>query len=168
MAVDPPAGDSTVAFVIIRLATMADFDGFLTLAGEVEHLFGKMVADGGFHNALTLHLSRSSALVAEHSGIVGGLLFDPDGPKYHVDWLVVSSHVRGTGVGRALMDSAMERFVRGPGTIEVVTFGPGHPGAAARDFYASLGFSAGPMTWPGPEGGSRQIYSKSLPAQVVS
>jgi GNAT superfamily N-acetyltransferase len=153
---------------------MADFDGFLSLAAEVEHLFGKMVAEQGFHNALTLHLSRSSALVAEQpgagksgagrSGIAGGLMFDPGGPKYHVDWLVVSEQVRGTGVGRALMDSAMEHFVRGPGTIEVVTFGPGHPGAAARDFYAGLGFAAGLMTWPGPEGGSRQIYTKSLPA----
>lgn len=149
--------------MIIRLATMADFDGILSLAAQVEHLFGKMVAEPGFHNSLTTHLSRSSALVAEESGIVGGLLFDPVGPKYHVDWLVVSSHVRGTGVGRALMDSAMRRFVRGPGTVEVVTFGPGHPGAAARDFYASLGFAAGLMTWPGPEGGSRQIYTKSLP-----
>jgi GNAT superfamily N-acetyltransferase len=149
---------------MIRLATLADFDGILSLAAEVEHLFGKMVTDGGFHNSLTTHLTRSSALVAQQpSGIVGGLLFDPAGPKYHVDWLVVSSHVRGTGIGRALMDSAMDHFVHGPGSIEVVTFGPGHPGAAARDFYASLGFSAGLMTWPGPEGGSRQIYSKALP-----
>ena len=142
---------------------MADFDAILSLAGEVEHLFGKMVADPGFHNSLTRHLDRKSALVADDSGIVGGLLFDPVGPKYHVDWLVVSAQVRGTGVGHALMDSAMSHFVHGPGTIEVVTFGPGHPGARARDFYASLGFSAGLMTWPGPEGGSRQIYTKSLP-----
>ncbi|WP_218129089.1 hypothetical protein [Nonomuraea maritima] len=38
-------------------------------------------------------------------------------------WLVVSEQARGQGVGRALTADAMRRFVRGPGSIEMVTFG---------------------------------------------
>jgi ribosomal protein S18 acetylase RimI-like enzyme len=163
VAADPPAGDSTVARVTIRLATSADFDGILSLAAEVEDLFGEMVDDPGFRKVLTTHIDRSSALVADSSGIVGGLLFDPAGPDYHLEWLVVAEQARGTGVGSALMDSAMERFVQGPGSIEVVTFGPDHPGADARLFYERHGFEAGPMLFPGPEGGSRQMYMKWLP-----
>jgi GNAT superfamily N-acetyltransferase len=148
--------------VIVRLATSADFDAILSLAAEVEDLFGEMVDDPGFHKALRTHIDRSSALVATTPDIVGGLLFDPAGPDYHLDWLVVSSHARGTGIGSALFESAMERFVRGSGSIEVVTFGPDHPGADARLFYERHGFHAGPMLFPGPEGGSRQMYMKWL------
>ena len=57
----------------------------------------------------------------------------------------------------------MRRFVSGPGTVEVVTFGGGHPGAAAsgaRVFYERLGFTPAEAVAPGPEGGSRQVYRK--------
>jgi predicted N-acetyltransferase YhbS len=60
----------------------------------------------------------------------------------------------------------MSRFVRsGPATIEVVTFGPDHPGAVtsgARVFYERLGFTPAEATEPGPEGGSRQIYRMTV------
>ncbi|NRN65493.1 N-acetyltransferase [Kibdelosporangium sp. 4NS15] len=133
-----------------------DVSGILGLAAEVEDWFGPMVAEPGFHRAVRTHIARSTALVAE--GILGGLLFDPSAPNYHVDWLVVSKKARGQGIGRALLDEAVRRFVVGPGTIEVVTFGPDHPGAESREFYERLGYTAGPMTEPGPEGGSRQIF----------
>lgn len=55
----------------------------------------------------------------------------------------------------------MKRFVTGPGTVEVVTFGADHPGAVtsgARVFYERLGFSPAEATDPGPDGGSRQVF----------
>ncbi len=52
-------------------------------------------------------------------------------PAYHVRWLVVSKLARRQGVGRVLVTEAMRRFVSGPGVAELVTFGAGHPGAAA-------------------------------------
>ncbi|MFJ4514660.1 GNAT family N-acetyltransferase [Streptomyces sp. NPDC088816] len=110
---------------------------------------------------------RSAALVAvsPESGLLGGLLFGAKPPTYHVHWLVVSEKARGKGVGGALMGDATRRFVLGPGSIEVVTFGADHPGAVAsgaRAFYECLGFTPAEATDPGPEGGSRQIYRRAV------
>jgi GNAT superfamily N-acetyltransferase len=153
--------------VIVRLARGQDVPGFLGLAAQVEQWFGPMVEDPGFHRAVDRHVRRSTALVAASSepGLLGGLLFSARPPEHHVRWLVVAERARGTGVGRALMSDAMRRFVRGPGTVEVVTFGPDHPGAeasGARAFYESLGFIPAEAADPGPEGGSRQVYRLDL------
>ncbi len=137
------------------------------MAAQVEHWFGPMVEEPGFHDAVNEHIRRETALVAvsAESSLLGGLLFDAKPPVFHVDWLVVAEEGRGRGVGRALMAEASRRFVRGPGTVEVVTFGADHPGAVssgARVFYESLGFTPAEATEPGPEGGSRQIYRLSV------
>ncbi|WP_442933403.1 GNAT family N-acetyltransferase [Micromonospora psammae] len=122
-----------------------------------------MAEDLGFHDAVRKHIRRSTAIAAVSSrpGLLGGLLFAAKAPAYHVHWLVVSEQARGKGVGRALMAEAMRRFVRGPGAVEVVTFGADHPGAVtsgARVFYERLGFTAAEAVDPGPEGGSRQVF----------
>jgi GNAT superfamily N-acetyltransferase len=152
---------------MVRLADEQDFAGFLGLAAQVEHWFGPMVEDLGFHRAVDKHIRRSTALLAVSSGPdpLGGLLFGAKGTTYHVHWLVVSEHARGMGVGRALVAEATRRFVRGPGTIEVVTFGADHPGAftsGARVFYECLGFTPAEAADPGPEGGSRQVYRRAV------
>ncbi|MFC8869817.1 GNAT family N-acetyltransferase [Streptomyces sp. NPDC057148] len=151
----------------VRLAEAQDVPGFLALAGQVEHWFGPMVGEAGFHAAVRDHIRRSEALVAGPVGspLLGAMLFGPTAPAHHVHWLVVSEHARGTGVGRALMDDAMRRWVRGPGTVEVVTFGSDHPGAhvsGARVFYERLGFVAAEAAGPGPEGGSRQVFRRTV------
>ncbi|KUF17969.1 GNAT family N-acetyltransferase [Streptomyces silvensis] len=156
--------------MIVRTARKQDVPGLLGLAAEVEHWFGPMVDDPGFHRALDDHIRRELALVAveERAGaaeVVGGLLFGARPPVHHVHWLVVSGQLRGKGVGRALMDEATRVFVRGPGSIEVITFGADHPGAVssgARVFYENLGFSPAEAAEPGPEGGSRQVYRRSV------
>jgi ribosomal protein S18 acetylase RimI-like enzyme len=150
--------------VIVRIAAEHDFAGFLGLAAQVEHWFGPMVEDPDFHRHLHNNIRRSTALVAVSSdpGLLGGLFFGvATAPTYHIRWLVVSEQARGQGVGRALIADAMRRFVRGPGSIEVVTFGADHPGAVAsgaRAFYERLGFTPAEAADPGPEGGSRQVY----------
>ena len=153
--------------VVVRLAREQDFPGFLGLAAQVEHWFGPLVEDPGFHSAVDKHIRRSTALVAVSSGsdLIGGLLFGMKASTYHVHWLVVSEKERGQGVGRALIADATRRFVRGPGSIEVVTLGADHPGAAAsgaRAFYERLGFVPAEATDPGPDGGSRQIYRRAV------
>jgi GNAT superfamily N-acetyltransferase len=164
--------------ITVRAADERDLTGLLALAGEVEQWFGPMVAEPGFHRALGTHVARSTALVAQDPDgtLVGGLLFDPaahrggkdgeDGdPVHHLDWLVIAERVRGTGVGRALLSRALERFVRAPATVEVITFGADHPGAeesGARIFYERAGFVAGAAAEPGPEGGTRQYYRLRL------
>ncbi|MET4924107.1 GNAT family N-acetyltransferase [Streptomyces sp. PSRA5] len=158
--------------MIVRLARGRDLSGFLGLAAQVEHWFGPMVDDPGFSGAVVEHTRGAKALVAvdqpaaarpeaAQPPLLGGLLFGSDAPVFHVHWLVVSERARGRGVGAALMADAMKRFVTGPGTVEVVTFGADHPGATvsgARAFYERLGFLPAEATDPGPEGGSRQVY----------
>ncbi|MEW2429609.1 GNAT family N-acetyltransferase [Micromonospora sp. NPDC047644] len=149
--------------MFVRLAEERDFDGFLRLAAQVECWFGPMVEDRGFHDAVRRHIRRSTALVAVSSGsdLLGGLMFTAKAPTHHVHWLVVAEQSRGKGVGRALMTAAARRFVPGPGSVEVVTFGADHPGAGvsgARAFYERLGFTAAEAVDPGPEGGSRQVF----------
>ncbi|WP_344951750.1 GNAT family N-acetyltransferase [Sphaerisporangium flaviroseum] len=94
-----------------------------------------MVEDPGFHRHLHNNIRRSMALVAVSldPGLLGGLFFGvATAPIYHIRWLVVSEQARGQGVGRALVADAMRRFVRGPGSIEVVTFGADHPGGVSN------------------------------------
>ncbi|SDJ43992.1 GNAT family N-acetyltransferase [Streptomyces indicus] len=159
--------------MIVRLARDEDFGGFLHLAGQVEQWFGPMVEEPGFHRALREHIGQAAALVAVSvsgtgSGeeqLLGGLLFGAAAPAYHVHWLVVAQQARGTGAGRGLMAEAERRFVTGPGTLEVITFGADHPGAVesgARVFYERLGFTPAEAAEPGPEGGSRQVYRKAI------
>jgi ribosomal protein S18 acetylase RimI-like enzyme len=154
--------------MIVRPAAEQDVPGFIALAGQVEHWFGPMVGDPGFRAVLEKHIRRATALVAATDGpdLPGGLLFSASRPPaYHVRWLVVSESARGQGIGRALVTEAMRRFVTGPGIVDVVTFGADHPGASAsgaRVFYERLGFTPGEPAPPGPEGGSRQVYRKTV------
>ncbi|MCW5252903.1 GNAT family N-acetyltransferase [Streptomyces sp. SHP 1-2] len=153
--------------MIVRLAGEPDFPGLLGLAAQVEHWFGPMVGEPGFHTAVRDHIARAAALVAvsPEGDLLGGLLFGAEPPVHHVHWLVVSEGARGRGVGRELMAEAVRRSVRGPGTLEVVTFGADHPGAVAsgaRVFYERLGFTPAEDAEPGPEGGSRQVYRRTL------
>ena len=145
---------------------MDDFDGFLGLAAEVEDLFGPLVGEPGFHDAVRRNIARGSALVAVRasaSGLVGGLLFSHHRrPRYSIGWLVVASVERSRGVGQALLADAFRRWVRAPCVVDVVTFGEAHPGARARTFYERLGFEPGERVADGPEGGSRQVFRLGL------
>ncbi|WP_107475095.1 GNAT family N-acetyltransferase [Streptomyces sp. F-1] len=146
---------------VVRLARDTDLPAFLSLAAEVEHWFGPMVDDPGFTDAVRRGIAGATALVADGPGPLGALLFGGTAPVHKVHWLVVGERARGTGVGRALLAESLRRFVRPPATVEVVTFGPDHPGAVtsgARAFYTALGFTPGEPAAPGPEGGSRQVY----------
>lgn len=138
----------------VRPAVETDFDAFLSLAAEVEDLFGPMVDEPGFHEAVRKNIGRGSALVADEGA--GGLLFSPH--RCSIGWLVVAPAARSSGVGRALVTEALRRWARPPCSVEVVTFGPDHAGAGSRYFYERLGFVPGERVQNGPEGGSRQVF----------
>jgi GNAT superfamily N-acetyltransferase len=145
-------------------ATGLDTAAWLELAASVEHLFGPMAREPGFHAALARNLARGTALCirrgdgAAGTPLDGGLLFSTRAGSPAVGWLAVAEARRGRGVGTALMAEALRRFVSFPCVVEVETFGDDHPGRAARRFYERLGFEAGPAADPGPEGGSRQWF----------
>ena len=63
--------------VTVVLAAEDDFGAFREPAGEVEDLFGPMVDEPGFHDAVRRNISRRSALLARDSlgTPAGGLLF---------------------------------------------------------------------------------------------
>lgn len=156
-----------MARMIVRLAREDDLAGFLELAGQVEHWFGASAEDAEFRAAVLRHIGRGTALVARSAGaeVLGGILFGSNPPVYRVRWLVVAEQARGHGIGRALIADAVRRYVPAPGTLEVVTFGPDHPGGVvggARAFYEKLGFHPEEEAAPGPEGGSRQVYRRRV------
>ena len=60
----------------------------------------------------------------------------------------------------------MRRFVSGPGVVELVTSGAGHPRAPLRAgawvLYERLGFTPAEAAAPRPEGDSLQVDRKTI------
>jgi GNAT superfamily N-acetyltransferase len=151
--------------VSVTVAQTNDVAGYLALAAQVEHWFGPMVNDAGFHHALDTNIRRGTAMVVrspDTTGLRGGILFSIRPPTCRINWLVVAQTDRGAGVGRALVTEAV-RHLDSPGLVEVVTFSHDHPAAlpsGARNFYEQLGFTPGEPADPGPDGTPRQWYRK--------
>ena len=75
-----------------------------------------MAAEPGFRTALTRHIRRGTALVAAtdaQTDPLGGLLFTPKPPAYHVRWLVVAEHARGTGAPDHVVVDTRQRSTTG-------------------------------------------------------
>jgi GNAT superfamily N-acetyltransferase len=150
----------------VECATIDDIPGWLSLAAEVEFLFGPMLGDPGFHDFLERNIGRGTALcVREHDGppgsvLMGGLAFSAKPPLYRIGWLSVATPWRRAGVGRVLVEHTLDR-VQVPAEVVVTTFGDDiKAGWPARAFYTSLGFHAAELAPIGPEGGSRQIFRR--------
>jgi GNAT superfamily N-acetyltransferase len=150
--------------VKVVTATDRDAAAWLELAASVEHLFGPMADEPGFQAVLARHLARGSALCVRRAGgppgsaLDGGILFSARPGTSVIGWLAVARARRGSGIGTSLVAEAFRRFLSFPCLVEVETFGPDHPGQRARRFYERLGFEAGALAEPGPEGGSRQWF----------
>lgn len=152
-------------------ATKADIAGWSELAAEVEYLFGPMVDDPKFRQALENNIHRQSAFCVREndgppgSGLLGGLLFSPaHAPKYRIGWLSVASRARNRGIASALLHHVLDKL-EVPAEISVTTFGEDIPdGRPARGLYQKFGFI--PLEEPvpnGPEGGSRQRFRLVMP-----
>ena len=156
----------------ITNATQADFDAWLALAAEVEHLFGPMVSDEHFHGALRAGFSRGTAWCIRvddgppGTALVGGMLFAKRPPGYEIAWLAVASAHRRFGAGIALVRHAQSLTPAG-GELTVVTFGADVvEGAPARRLYERAGFIPAEMLGNGPEGGSRQLFRARIPTSA--
>lgn len=159
MTAPPPA---------VVLATPADIPAWRALAAEVEPLFGPLVGVPAFEDALTRKVARGQALCVRQfatpgAPLLGGLLWSAHPPRYRIGWLAVAAPARRHRVGAALVQAAFA-WAAPPAVVEVVTFGAGIPGAEpARRFYTSLGFAPAEPAPPGPEGGARQVFRRSVP-----
>jgi GNAT superfamily N-acetyltransferase len=145
-----------------------DIPAWLALAEEVEPLFGPMVDDPAFHRALWRNVDRGTAFcVREGDGppgapLLGGLLFSPKPPVYTIGWLAVTERCRRRGIGHRLVEHVLG-LAEPPAEFVVTTFGADHPeGEPARRFYARMGFRPAEAAPDGPNGGSRQIFRRTI------
>ncbi|AHV97659.1 GNAT family N-acetyltransferase [Paenibacillus sabinae] len=147
-------------------ATKDDLNEWLELASEVENLFGPMVSDPKFIQAIVKNINQCSAFcVRENDGLpgsrlLGGVLFSSAGaPSYKIGWLVVSSRARNKGIATELLRHIL-KLVEVPAEVSVTTFGDDIPdGRPARKLYQKFGFVPQEDLIPnGPEGGSRQKF----------
>jgi GNAT superfamily N-acetyltransferase len=152
----------------VALALPADIPAWRELAAEVESLFGPMVGRPEFEGALARKVARGQALCVRAGGgppgatLLGGLLWSAHPPRYRIGWLAVTERARRLGVGRRLVTTALA-WAAPPATVELTTFGEDHPGGGpARRFYLALGFLPAEAAPPGPEGGSRQIFRRTV------
>lgn len=125
----------------VQTATLTDFQNWLTLAREVEPLFGPMVGEPGFHAALTEAIEQGQAFCIRtgDGSLCGGILIDPAANE--IAWLAVAGRWQGHGYGRALLAHALHRL-NPDQDISVTTFAPGLPeGQAARELYQRFGFA---------------------------
>lgn len=124
----------------IRLLTRDDLDSFLSLAAQVEPLFGPMVAEDAFLDGLQNAIASESCFcgVDAHGEITGAVIIDRQ--QNEICWLAVAGDRRGTGLGRALLDEAVEKL-DSHRPIRVQTFAENIvEGLAARKLYLTYGF----------------------------
>lgn len=152
----------------VVVACEEDVAAWIDLAAEVEPLFGPMIDDPYFYQALYRNIGRGSAYcVREGDGLpgmplLGGLLLSSHPPEYRIGWLAVRGDSRRRGVGRRLVEHALA-LVQPPAEVSVVTFvASAPPGAAARSFYTRLGFSPAELVSSGPDGQPRQVFRLSV------
>ena len=153
----------------VTLAQPADIPAWLDLAAEVEFLFGPMVNDRAFHEALERSIQRQTAFCIREQDdvpstpLMGALLFSAThAPHYKISWLAVSRRWRRRGIGRALVAHCIA-LIQPPAVLSLITFGPDNEaGVPARQFYESMGFHAAESAPNGPEGGTRQIYRRQF------
>lgn len=150
-------------------ATPADFAFWLTLAAEVEPIFGPMVRERAFHRALHKNIARGTAFCirADDAGpgspLLGGLLLSPRPPQYEIAWLAVAERARRNGVGSALLEHVLGQ-IPSPAEVALITFADGQDPCmgAARAFYSRFGFvpaEAGPHN---PSGLPTQVFRRIL------
>lgn len=151
-------------------ADLEDIYGWLELASEVEYLFGPMVNDPKFIQALEKNINQNRAFcVRENNGppgsnLLGGVLFSTtNAPNYKIGWLAVSTQARNKGVATALLKHILA-LVDAPSEVTVTTFGEDiSDGQSARRLYQKFGFIPLIESIPnGPEGGSRQKFRLTI------
>ena len=121
-------------------AEVDDILPWLTLAGEVEHLFGPMP---GLAAILARKVAQKRAYCVHHlpDRLAGAMLLGGAEGQYWIRWLAVSLDCRNLGVGTALVETALKTFPSGS-MVYVDTFADDtKDGKAARGLYVACGFT---------------------------
>lgn len=130
--------------MVVSYSSPDDFNGWLALAKEVEPLFGPMVDEAGFHEALQQAISSKTAFCiraepgTRDRSLKGGIVISKE--QNEIAWLAVSSKHRQRGYGRRLLEFALGELDPCK-RIWVQTFSESVPeGKAARGLYLDFGF----------------------------
>jgi len=144
-----------------HISTPLDYPLWLSLAEEVEPLFGPMVEDPQFQDGLKRALLGGYAICVmkkEPASLLGGIIFDR--LENEILWLAVRSANRKAGIGRLLLQEAINRLdAHRP--IRVQTYDPSFPsGLPARKLYLDFGFKDIRSGRPNPAGIPTVIMEK--------
>jgi GNAT superfamily N-acetyltransferase len=141
---------------VLDTANRNDFENWLKLAAEVEHLFGPMCEAPEFRHALLESLEQERALCVRGcdtescASLCGGIIISPE--ENRIEWFAVAKSCRGMGIGRLLLNAALAKLDSGR-EICVQTFAAdSQDGVPARALYLSAGFIDGSPAEPTPAG----------------
>jgi len=125
---------------MIRLLNKNDYNTWLTLAKEVEPLFGPMVQSQEFQNGIKVCIKNKDAYgIEDASGTIAGIIAINRAEK-EISWLAVGEKYRGYGYGEKLIKKAIDKLEI-YGDIFVQTFASGiESGTCARHVYEKNGF----------------------------
>ena len=142
-----------------RLARQTDVASWLEIVAEVEPLFGPMP---DFELTLLRKIEERAAFCVRSDDkdpsapVLGGALLGGTPDHGWIRWLAVRSSARRRGVGRSLVEAAIEQMASA-GTISLDTFREDNlAGRPARRLYQRTGFVAGPLV--GPQDMPRQRF----------
>ncbi|TIH14653.1 GNAT family N-acetyltransferase [Marinifilum sp. JC120] len=127
----------------INSAIYSDFDKWIELAREVEHLFGPMADEPGFHEGLKQAIEKGTAFSIKDKQnqtleLLGGIVIVPE--LNEIAWFAVAKKARGKGIGNELLDYAIKKLSN-ERPITVTTFAPEiKSGTPAVKLYKKLGF----------------------------
>ena len=138
----------------VHPATLSDFNALISLAREVEHLFGPMAEEESFRNALKSAISDGLVYCARDNAgdtpALGGIVISKAANE--ILWFAVSVRHQNRGYGRALLDVAVARL-DSRRDIRVQTFDASvSDGIPARRLYTDSGFSDHEDGGPNPAG----------------
>ncbi len=126
------------------ISILDDFEGWLRLAQEVEPLFGPMVQDPDFRKGLRQAILDGHALCvrteagSDEQRLLGGIVIAPKANE--ILWFAVTKEKRGKGIGRTLLQAAIEHLDKSRPII-VTTFDQTvAAGTPARNLYHTVGF----------------------------
>ncbi len=125
----------------VVISESKDFDAWIALAREVEHLFGPMADEISFQDALRQSIQQKTAFCirSEASELQGGIVISKE--TNEIAWFVVSGNYRGKGRGKELLNYAISKLDR-QNEIYVQTFDETvTEGKVARKMYINLGFT---------------------------
>lgn len=140
----------------VDYANPGDFAAWLSLAREVEPLFGPMADEPAFQEAIREAISQKRAFcirsdpAEKDAYLQGGVVIAEE--TNEIAWLAVTQRCRGKGCGRQLLAFAISRL-NSQQNILVQTFAPSViEGTAARRLYLATGFTDREAAGPNPAG----------------